>query len=381
MNARGQGTVELALGATLFVSVLLLGLYLIEVSFLSIKVQEASAATVWDATGRTAHDFKNAATNPGSVDKPYQNILSGPSSSEKALTARYKDFDALNKGTTGTARLFARGSALQAACERTSGGKSDPVAFDLPPSTTYSKGVVPTRVNSLLRSWYRPEGGTICTASANAQAFDLPKQFLDKDGPGGFFAKFRSDKTLKLCGAGRAVSGSCTAGYAVLLGDWGLDGNPGDLIVRDSVLPENKTDQGKPTNTPYRKMVEALFEESGARYDAGGKTPGAASRFAMRIGGKLGKAYQAPTNEKQFYMSYAGSEHDYVDMLDGPTFAQTQAECARRGGTCNPATCTNCHFNTAGTQPVNGNPKPKPQDDWENLRKPCFLGLGGCKVP
>ena len=60
VGPRGQGVVELALSALLMVTVLIVGIYLCEVAFLNLKVQEAANAAMWESTGRSTSDFSNA---------------------------------------------------------------------------------------------------------------------------------------------------------------------------------------------------------------------------------------------------------------------------------------------------------------------------------
>ena len=55
MSARGQATVELALGLLIFVTVLIFGIHFAEMGFLSLKVTEASASAIWDATAYQTH--------------------------------------------------------------------------------------------------------------------------------------------------------------------------------------------------------------------------------------------------------------------------------------------------------------------------------------
>lgn len=369
--ARGQATVELALGATLLVTIIMLGLYLTEVSFLSLKVQEASNAALWDATGRPAHDFRNP--NSGTATgNPYDGILTA---TPGAIERRYRDFDAWRNAPAGTRRLFAQAGGLDVSCEQAPATGGGAIAYNVPPVTQRSDGqLVPGATNAQLREWYRPRGGTVCTSSATVAAFDLPTQFLDDADDGFFAARFRGEQPIRLCGAGRAVSGSCSAGYGILLGDWGLDGPPTSRIVRDSVLPESPNVNVNNGNVPYRQMVRELFEVTGRRYYAGRVTGGSASRFAARVGDTAGRT---PHNERRFYMSYAGSEHNYVDMLEPEEVI--------------PARCRTCHYNTNGSFTVTGNPLFNPnarkiEDDdrdrnWHWLRRRCFLGLGGCNLP
>jgi hypothetical protein len=54
---RGQGTVELAIGLLVFVTVLIFGIHFAELSFLSLKTTEAASYAIWDSTGRRVHRF------------------------------------------------------------------------------------------------------------------------------------------------------------------------------------------------------------------------------------------------------------------------------------------------------------------------------------
>ncbi len=54
---RGQGTVEMALGVLLFVTVFIFGIHFAEVGYLSLKVQEASTSALWDTTSAKMHEL------------------------------------------------------------------------------------------------------------------------------------------------------------------------------------------------------------------------------------------------------------------------------------------------------------------------------------
>jgi hypothetical protein len=360
---RGQATVELALGGLLLVTTVLMGIWLSEVSFLSIKVQEASASAVFNSTGRQVEDFEAPSSSGALFNRAVTDV-------SKDLSKSYSDFDALGGGGSGTSKVFTHGQALKVECVPSRGLAASKLDYQIPGSTRWFDGTgsTPTQVNDLLRAWYQPRGAAVCTASAEASAYRVPKSFADQSS-GGFFTQLREDRTIRLCGAGKVVGAGCPAGYPVLLGDWALDGQPGSKITRDSILPESPNVDVNAGNVPYRSLVRRLFRTSGERYDADGNTPGASGRFAAKLGGQLQPGYERPVDkhtEKKFYMSYSGSEHDYVDMLEPEKRIPDPS-------------CRVCHFNTAGTQQVNGNPRPDdPDDDWRTLRKPCFLGLGTC---
>jgi hypothetical protein len=357
-GVRGQATVELAIGATIWVTIVLLGLWLSEVSFLSVKVQEASAAAVWDATGRQVDDF--GASDNAPADSLYNAAVGGVTAT---TSQRYADFDGLDSSRSSTRRLLAEGRVTDVTCAPGAGKTS--IAFDVPGATSYDdgSGAVPARVNKVLQTYYKQRPATVCSARAVATPYQLPQHFIDQGSKAWFDTPLRRDLAIELCGAGRAHGSSCDGRYAVLLGDWALDGAPRSNATKNLMLEREGHQDDQTGNLPYKEMVRQLFEKSGHDYHANQGTPQASLRYLSKLANQ-----GAPNgnNETQFVMSYAGVEADYGDML--PMDFQIPPGCAA------------CHFNTAGTQPANGNPDvPAPYINWSQLRHPCFLGLEGCE--
>src|SRR5206468_8675187 len=104
-----------ALAGVVVVSTALLGLYLTEVGFLSLKVQEASSHAVYDATGRKLDDY----ANPDSPQHHWAQLLDDTSS---AATRKYSDFDGVLGTAGGRTMMFTRGQGLQVQCEQSTGG-------------------------------------------------------------------------------------------------------------------------------------------------------------------------------------------------------------------------------------------------------------------
>jgi hypothetical protein len=353
--ARGQGTVEVAIGATVWVTIVVLGLWLSEVSFLQVKVQEASAAAVWEAAGRKVDDYSVADNAQGDTD--YQDALDGVG---RAVSNRYADFDGLESAGRQTRRLLVEGRVTSVSC--VPGAGQTPLSYDVPAATRYSDrtGAVPTAVNDALRTLYRPRVATMCSASAVAAPYQLPEHFDDQGGQAWFNTPLRKDGSIQLCGVGRAKNGACQGRYAVLLGDWALDGLPTSDATKNLMLAKEHDQEHQTGNLPYKAMVQHLYEVSGTGYGANQHNYQASARFLSKI------ANQFPLiNETDFAMSYSGVEGGYGDLLkfSAPI----------------PPNCKGCHFNTTGTSPVNGNPTPT--HDWNSLRAQCFLGLGGCARP
>jgi hypothetical protein len=356
--------VELVLGGLVFVSLLIGGLYLTEASFLSLKVQEASVSALWNASGRRVHQFNSSQLNsPNALYDPLEDTWAGPLAAGPRTQARYEDFDGL--AVSGPPRrLFTQASPMVVTCEETRRGAGpDPLSFGVPRVTPYTNGprTVPPRVSSLLRRWYQDRGGVRCNASARISPFEMPENFMQRE-QGGFFQEPLHDgRALRLCGVGPSVGNRCRGGYAVLLGDWSLDGPQGHYLNHD--VPRRRPGG---YNRSYEAMVERLFETSGRPYGAGRQgEPDHSSRFAGAVAG------ERPHDARTFYMTFAGVEtitegFRYTDVL--------------RGGSCR-----GCHFNTAGTAVVDGPIRDdhtggptRPTTTWYELRQPCFLGLGGC---
>jgi hypothetical protein len=347
--------VELAIGATVWVTLVLLGLWLSEVSFLQVKVQEASAAAVWDATGRKVDDYSVPDNAQG--DNDYQAAVNGVST---AMSNRYADFDGINTAASQTRRLFVEGKVTNVSCKN--GAGQTPLQFDVPGSTRYFDGTgsVPSAVNDALRTLYRPRPATLCSATAVAAPYQLPDHFDDEGGQAWFNTPLRKDGAIQLCGAGKAENGACKGRYAVLLGDWALDGPPRSSATKNLMLAKENQQASQVGNLPYKAMVQRLYEVSGRGYGANQGRYQASAQFLSKL------ANQQPIiNETDFAMSYSGVEGGYGDLL--------------KFSAAIPPSCSGCHFNTSGTQPANGNPTPA--NDWNSLREQCFLGIGGCARP
>lgn len=370
---RGQGTVELALGAVGLVSTLLLSIYLAEVGFLSLKVQEAGNFAALDGTGKRVHDFK--APMSGDTYQPLAGVSPNLGSS---ATARYRDFDGTTAagGPSRVTQVFTRADELSVECEQTGAGGP---RFGFPP------GGGPT--GDQLRRWYQNRGGVACGAQARLSALRMPRSYLD--GAGGLQEEALHDfAPMRVCSTGRAVGGTCRGRYSVLLGDWSLDGRRNDRLSADHPFARDRDNSypsydnsgaykaafdpkntNEPRNSPYRRMARELFVLSGAPYYAG--KPGTSSSIAFADAMEPKRKFstrEALYNERQpdqstgfgedFAFSYAGPERGSQDVFE--------------------TSCPPCHFNTNGTSPVDGPLGTRPlkvSRRWMELRRDCFLGI------
>jgi hypothetical protein len=264
----GQATVELVLGGLVFVSLLIGGLYLTEASFLSMKVQEASASALWNATGRRVHQFNVSQLNsPNALYDPLEDTRNGPLGAGPNTQSRYADFDGLQDHGPPR-RLFTQASPMVVTCDETRAGPGqDPLSFEIPQTIPYTSGPrrVPNRVISQLRTWYQDRGGVRCNASARISPFEMPETFMNREDGGFFKEPLHDGRTLRICGVGPSVGNRCRGSLAVLLGDWSLDGPRGSDLNRD--VPRERP---AGYNRSYEAMVRQLFMRSGQPYGAGG---------------------------------------------------------------------------------------------------------------
>jgi len=273
---RGQATVELALGATVLVVTLLVGIHLAEVAALSLKVQEASTYAAWEAATRRVQTRE---LNGDTTDEPFRRTLDATSGVAAEARRRYQDFNGLSsaQGPAVIAQALTEGSQLSVECHRTSAVSFAPTG-----------GVASLDLD---------EGGLACSSRATLTAVRIPHGFLQED-DGAFFREDPArTEPMTICGMGRAHQGQCEGSLALLTNDWGFAGG--------------ETRQCKLTcgSSPYRGAVERLFP--------GGWTRGA--ELAARWTG------QAPTSGAEFHFSYSGVESadEQVIPSEGDTMFHT----------------------------------------------------------
>lgn len=269
-TVRGQAVVELAIGSVVFVVVLLVGIHLAEVAQLSLKVQEAQAFAVWQATQKRVQKREvDGATSTTDWRRATFDRSTGVGAESKR---RYEDFNGLESVTRGAEvkQALTRGRGVEVRCE---------VDRNLRFEATLTA-----------RPVMLDEGGLHCTSNASLEAIRMPKSFMQAGSGGWGFrnAPFRTEP-IPVCGMGFARNGNCNGALAVLTNDWGL------------VTEETRECKLGCAGSVYKGTVGRLWGGGG----------GAGPAFATRFAGS------APATPGEFHFSYAGIESGYRDGLPG----------------------------------------------------------------
>ncbi|HYO68722.1 MAG TPA: pilus assembly protein [Archangium sp.] len=280
-HVRGQAVTELAIGLTVFVTVLAFGIYFAEVGFLSLKVQESAISALWDGTAGKMH------TLPVSFSEAEGSMEKAAARSE----ARYADFNGLSsESNPSMQQVFTRGSQLDVSCD-VGGGPS------------YG-GAILTRIV------YRDNGGARCSSEASLSAYRFPRSFLDR-GDGALFNERNmkdTHTTLKVCGVGRAVGGECNGSFGMLVDDWGLAGE-------SESLPCNMigSGMGACTNPQYAATVYGVYKPMSLTLMLFGGIYGASSKLAQAAVG------YSPIDEHAFFLSAANEETNFTQLPPLPS--------------------------------------------------------------
>lgn len=271
-RSRGQGTVEAALGLLLVTSVLVFGIHFSEVAILSLKVQEAAASAMWDATAMKTGSF--VTQNPDF--SPRAGAIAAATGS---AATRYTDFDGRqSNGGTGTTMVFTQAGGVTVTCT---------------PDNSLPPLVLPNELN-----FYTPgNGGVVCSARAT---FNLVPGFATSFLGGGELFREQNAQvfTYPICSTGRAQGGACPATTYLLLGDWGFtDGT--------EALNCEQTAAGVCQNLGYLQIAERVWNNHGGPL----QNPGGGERFLRFLfQNDYNTYFPAIMDESAFLMSAAGED-------------------------------------------------------------------------
>ncbi len=281
----GQAAIELALGTLVFVTVLLFGIHFAEVSFLSLKVQEAALSSAFDATGMRSHSFAPGTNGPSrffNVDQIRDRAGRTP---EERGDQLYRSFDGRTSklGRPPEVSLALTGARdLKVDCQ--------PAAVALFEPAGSANNIRMVYDNAQDNG--REVDGAACTAQARIDLLRVPKSFADQ-GPGSFFqARHALADRMQVCGIGRARNGACVGALKIVLDDWGFAGQAsgewGDCQL---------VQRGACANRPYHDSVQRLFQANGA---------GGGSAASALVEGMVGAS---PASEGEYWMGFRGEDN------------------------------------------------------------------------
>ncbi|MBL8950251.1 MAG: pilus assembly protein [Myxococcaceae bacterium] len=292
---RGQATVELALFAMVFITVITFGIHFAEVGYLSIKVQEAANSALWDATSRKLHD---TTTNDWDV---YRSAISWTQSQS---ISRYADFNGLSShpgpprgGDRTMVQVFTNAEPIEVRCE---------VERDISMAP-----VRPVDAAIPLR-----ETGMSCRAKAVLGGWRFPRWLMQND-QGGFFEAEQPQRKIAVCATGRQnpATGRCEQRFVIQLDDWGFSGS---REARE--CPLTAGGERGCANSGYYDLVEKTYRSHVQREgDAFGTQSSALAREVV------GSSPLQSADENHFYLSYRGNESSYTEDL-GRSHGDTQWE-------------------------------------------------------
>jgi hypothetical protein len=274
--------VEAALGLLLITSVLLFGIHFSEVAILSLKVQEAAAAAIWDTTALKMSDLTGV--NPDFSPRdgtaiPQAQIDTG---------ARYVDFDGRQAAAgAAPALVFTQAGPITVTCRQENGiGR-----MNLPPS---------------LASFDPGQGGMACSAQSTfSLAPGFAQTFL---GGGALFQEQHAQRaTYPICSMGRAQGGNCPAETFVMLGDWGLSDGP------EASECEHSTPGTPCANSGYYLMARQIWLDNGGPGDNTGER---LARFVLDT--TYDVYFPAYVNEAAFLMVFEGEDPPDRYQADNP---------------------------------------------------------------
>jgi hypothetical protein len=293
---RGQGTVELALGSLLFVTILLFGIHFAEVGVMKLRVQQAANSALWDTTALRMHQL----TSPGGAGPRF--LHAGQvrdqqgRSPEARAEALYRDFDALAEGASTFTQVVTQASGLQVSCTPSR-------IAPLPNESAY----VPLRASYSHPTFGGQEvDGMGCNAQAQVRLFGVPERFVERSQGNLFQAEHVRRRELTVCAFGRAQGGTCAGTVELALDDWGLAGSGAafgrelDSCGLDCLYDERG-------NQAYKQTVERIYSAYNPRSERDFSIPDFI-RALFTTSPVVPELNNVPVEERTFRMVFAGED-------------------------------------------------------------------------
>lgn len=304
---RGAATVETVLGVLVLVPVLLYGIHFSELGIVSMKVTEAGAAPLWEATAYPMH------------------ITGAPSSYEPMLQAaifesnvsahlRYRgNFDGRVSALT-TDRSGRLQGALQYTQAFTAAGMLAVRCASSRAATGPSLEYAPFFISPTLPD----NGGMACRSEA--AAFNLIPNVFNEDAAGGGLSSASMKEGaanrvgIGLCSVGRpdGLFGPCAGAFSMMMDDWGLASAEFPTGGKESDIC-SLTLAGFPCeNVPYYAVTNRFYQLATSPINL------ARAPHRQLVAATVGGTPMLMATDTQFYMSFTG-EYQGFTMLTPST--------------------------------------------------------------
>lgn len=310
---------ELGLSLVALIGVIIAGIHFGEIGMLGVKVTEASAAALWDTTGRSPHDYEGGRLNTDFDDVAQR--------TQGRISGQYADFDGRDSSTgTSPQMVFTRGDNVEVTCE------------DL------DNGVLPRlRIHAAINNTvFRQDshGGVRCRSASSVSLIpgSAPREVFVQEG--WLKGPILKASQIPVCGIGRAVNGACNDGVPMLVGDWALANRDEDEHEECALGRSNCDNRG------YYDAVERFYNRIGPKGLKG-------TQFAMEIIGMSPLMLEGGT-ETKFFMSFRGEESGFQEEIDTANGTRTS-------------------FTVTPGGPANGSVKE--YDEAFDERENCWLGM------
>jgi len=277
-RARGQATTEAALGILVISTVIVFGIHFSEVAMLSLKVQEANAAALWDTTAKRTATLVGAAPD-------FSPRTSAIQAAGGEASTRYADFDgrASRPGNVAPTLVFTQATPIQVTC--TEDPNVAPMNLGVAPDfqPLFAAGV----------------GGMVCWAESDFSLVPgFTRRFLQNEP---FRAQEVTVTSYHICSMGRANGGVCPARAAIALGDWGLTTGV-EAEDCDLVAPGPSATCA---NTGYYAMTQSVFKRMHQSPGVGnGQPPG--EQLSQYLWNTPRGGPQIDLDEDAFFMAAIG---------------------------------------------------------------------------
>ena len=296
-SPRGQGTLELALGALVFLSVLMFGIHFAEVGMMKLRVQQAATAALWDTTGVRMHRFNTApGTRPDFYTSNQMLDAEGRRPDQRAEVL-FRDFEGLSEGgSSAFTQVMTRGSRLDVRCTPA------PVS-PLPGGEAFDRLRV---AYAPPRSGGQEVDGMECNARARLEVWGMPTSFFERRDRGLFTEAHVRTPRIPVCAFGRATGGECRGSVPIALDDWALSGSRAGFGRELESCGEACLFDGT-GNQAYKRTVERLYDE----YNAFETRDFSIPYFIRRLftaDPVVPALSNVPVDERDFRMVFVGEE-------------------------------------------------------------------------